>query len=268
MNQLISTTEVQTMSSREIASLTGKNHADICRDIRVMLCNLYGGKEEDYIRKADLLYHTNQGVMCFQYDKSNPNGWEYLLDKDHTVCLVSGYNAQMRMKIIKRWQELEEQRQPALPAPVETTLALVEATARMLNLCDSSKLQMLQQVFKEYNVPVGILPKYTTDGDASARLTKSLKDILKDNNVGISAQKANTYLVEEGILEVKTRQSSRGVKKFKALTELGLKFGKNEISPHNPREVQPHYYEDMAEELIKIIKSKHAIKQLTEVENE
>lgn len=74
MNEIINVNEVQTMSSREIAELTGKRHADVCRDVRVMLCSLYGGSERDYIRKADLLYLTNQGVSCIQYDTSNPNG--------------------------------------------------------------------------------------------------------------------------------------------------------------------------------------------------
>lgn len=88
MNEIINVNEVQTMSSREIVELTGKRHADVCRDVRVMLCSLYGGSERDYIRKADLLYLTNQGVSCIQYDTSNPNGWEYCLDKDNTLCLA------------------------------------------------------------------------------------------------------------------------------------------------------------------------------------
>lgn len=93
MNEMMNVNEVQTMSSREIAELTGKLHRHVCRDIRVMLCSLYGGSEGDYIRNLDLVNLTNQGVSCVQYDTSNPNGWEYRLDKDNTLCLVSGYNA-------------------------------------------------------------------------------------------------------------------------------------------------------------------------------
>ena len=33
---------------------------------------------------------------------------EYLLDKETCLCLVAGYNAKLRMAIIKRWQELEQ----------------------------------------------------------------------------------------------------------------------------------------------------------------
>jgi phage antirepressor YoqD-like protein len=34
---------------------------------------------------------------------------EYALDKELSICLVSGYNVQLRMAIIKRWNELEAQ---------------------------------------------------------------------------------------------------------------------------------------------------------------
>ncbi|MBD2798312.1 Rha family transcriptional regulator, partial [Xenorhabdus sp. 18] len=105
MRNLINT-EMQ-MSSREIAELTGKNHADVCRDIRSMLSALYGGEDRDYIRKADLLYITNQGVKCIQYDLSNPNAWEYLLNRRHTEILVTGYDVVRRAAVIDRWFALE-----------------------------------------------------------------------------------------------------------------------------------------------------------------
>ena len=40
---------------------------------------------------------------------------EYLLDKDTCLCLVAGYNAKLRMAIIKRWQELEQANTPTDP---------------------------------------------------------------------------------------------------------------------------------------------------------
>ena len=41
----------------------------------------------------------------------------YNLDKEHTLCLVSGYNVQLRMAIIKRWNELEQQAKQGLQLP-------------------------------------------------------------------------------------------------------------------------------------------------------
>lgn len=120
MNQLINLnvcniTEVLTMSSRQIAEYTNKNHADVCRDIRHMLSSLYGGSEVDYIRKANLLYLTNQGVSCKQYDLSNHNSWEYHLDYEHTECLITGYDAARRMKVIKEWNFLKQSNTKQLP---------------------------------------------------------------------------------------------------------------------------------------------------------
>ncbi|MCP9270349.1 Rha family transcriptional regulator [Xenorhabdus sp. XENO-1] len=106
-NELTTSNQAAMMSSREIATLTGKNHADVCRDIRTMLSALYGGEDKDYIRKADLLYLTNQGVECIQYDKSNSNAWEYNLNRRHTEVLISGYDVVRRAAIIDRWFDLE-----------------------------------------------------------------------------------------------------------------------------------------------------------------
>jgi hypothetical protein len=49
------------------------------------------------------------------------------------------------------------------------------------------------------------------------------------------------------------RDSSCGNKKyFYSLTEKGLEFGKNLISPKNERETQPHFFEDKFLELVKL----------------
>ena len=52
----------------------------------------------------------------------------------------------------------------------------------------------------------------------------------------------NLWLEDEGYLETIERKVNGGVKKYKTLTEMGLEFGKNIVSPSNPRETQPHYY--------------------------
>ncbi len=81
-----------TMSSREIAELTGKRHDNVMADIRSMLSEL----------KIDVL--TFQGIYL---DSMNRQQVEYLLDHEHTDCLLTGYSAAMRMAVIKRWRELE-----------------------------------------------------------------------------------------------------------------------------------------------------------------
>ena len=51
----------------------------------------------------------------------------------------------------------------------------------------------------------------------------------------MSAAKFNQKLIDSGYLEERERPSSKGngTKKFKALTESGLKYGENAISPHS-----------------------------------
>ena len=95
MHTLINATPSQTMSSREIADLTGKEHRNVMRDIRVMLVELHG----------------EGGVLSFEQTHTNPQNGQsypcYALPKRETLILVSGYSVAMRAKIIDRWQELE-----------------------------------------------------------------------------------------------------------------------------------------------------------------
>lgn len=82
----------RTMSSREIADLTEKQHQHVKRDIERMLIDL----QED-VSSFGRIY----------LDSMNRQQTEYLLDREHTDCLLTGYSAAMRMAVIKRWRELE-----------------------------------------------------------------------------------------------------------------------------------------------------------------
>lgn len=87
---VVSTSTVQTMSSKEIADLTGKRHDHVLADIRNMFAQLQIDSTEFSGQYKD---STGRTLPCFN------------LDKDLSVCLVSGYNVQLRMAIIKRWNE-------------------------------------------------------------------------------------------------------------------------------------------------------------------
>lgn len=102
-----------TMSSREIAALTGKEHKHVKRDIDVMCSQL---NRPDLDRSE----YEHRGNIYTQYH----------LDKDLTLCLVSGYNVQLRMAIIKRWQELEEANQLKIPKTLPEALLLAAELAK------------------------------------------------------------------------------------------------------------------------------------------
>ena len=101
MNELLQNSfNTLTMSSREIATLCDKRHPDVKRDIEVLAEQL----EVDVSKFAHIYL-----------DSMNRQQTEYLLDKDTCLCLVAGYNAKLRMAIIKRWQELEQANTPTDP---------------------------------------------------------------------------------------------------------------------------------------------------------
>lgn len=90
---LIETTKIApTMSSREIAVLTEKQHQHVKRDVEKMLVEL----EEDVSRFGRIYL-----------DSMNREQTEYLLDRELTETLLTGYSALLRRKVIARWRELE-----------------------------------------------------------------------------------------------------------------------------------------------------------------
>lgn len=130
MSNLAVTNQNVTMSSREIAKITGKRHDHVCRDIRTILVALIGGKDADYIRNPDLGYLTNHHVTCNQYDDKSPNAWEYNITRRYTEILITGYDIKRRTAVIDRLYELESERRsaaPALPGAKELALMVIQA---------------------------------------------------------------------------------------------------------------------------------------------
>lgn len=85
------------MTSREIAELTGKNHADVLRDIRTML---------------EQLEITASSFAASYQDSTGRTLPMFALTKDLTITLVSGYSVPMRHRIVTRWMELEAKEAP------------------------------------------------------------------------------------------------------------------------------------------------------------
>lgn len=116
MNNLsISSNETLTMSSREIADFTGKRHDHVMRDIKKMLLDLYPAGAPSF--GGTYLTEQNKELPLFN------------LDRKHTDCLLTGYSAVARMKVIDRWHELESNQSLALPNfsnPAEAARAWAE----------------------------------------------------------------------------------------------------------------------------------------------
>lgn len=126
---VISNPTIQTMSSKEIAELTGKEHRNVKRDIEVMLTQL----------NLDVL-----NFECIFFDQYNREQKGYALDKELTICLVSGYNVPLRMAIIKRWNELESVQTPKTLSQALYLAAQLEEQKEQLALQIAQQQQVIE----------------------------------------------------------------------------------------------------------------------------
>ena len=105
-----------TMSSLEIAELTGKQHGHVMRDAKVMLTELHG---EGGHSRFGASYRAGNGKMepCYE------------LPYDETMVLITGYSIPLRAAVVRRWRELEARQAPSIPDfsdPIKAAEAWIE----------------------------------------------------------------------------------------------------------------------------------------------
>lgn len=138
--EIIELKNAMTMSSREIAELTGKEHKNVLADIRKMLAEIQSTE-----KSADYKDSMGRIQPCL------------LLDKDETMCLVAGYSAILRMAIIKRWQELEAANKPTVPRTYAE--ALLEAGRLAMELEQKDEQLRIQAPAVEFATRVAGVEK-------------------------------------------------------------------------------------------------------------
>ena len=107
----ISIYKEQTMTSLEIAELTGKQHKNVMRDIR----------------KMEIAWEKIAGLKFELGSYKDANGQLrpcYQLTKTECLYIATKFNDEARAKLVLRWQELELQEQQrrqqlCLPSPKE-----------------------------------------------------------------------------------------------------------------------------------------------------
>ena len=154
-----------TMSSLEIAKLTGKEHKHVLSDIRRVLSEV-----EIPTDGFTAMYKAtnNQEYECFN------------LPRRECDLIIAGYSAKYRLAIIDRWQELESI-QPKLPTNyLEALVALVQSETEKQSLqlkidTDKPKVLFAEKVRAlDGSTSIGDFAKVI--GTGQNRLFKRLRD--------------------------------------------------------------------------------------------
>ena len=123
---------VLTMTSREIAELTGKRHTHVMEDCR-KLADFYtetysAEKSAQFVKSSTYIDSTGRALPCFE------------LNKQASLDLVTGYSLAHRHAVNVRWQELEaaQAKPPAelsrmdiLKLAMESEQARIEAETKL-----------------------------------------------------------------------------------------------------------------------------------------
>ena len=169
----------ETMSSLEIAELTGKQHAHVMRDIRSLL--------EQGVHQSNfgLMFRTSK--LFNGAERKDPY---YVLTKKGCLILASGYDAKLREKIIDRWEELEKEKLQGFVIPGSFSQALMLA-AKQQEQIEEQKKQIL-----EMNAEIGEMKKKTDYLEVilSSRETVTITQIAQD--YGMTAKSFNRLLAE------------------------------------------------------------------------
>lgn len=241
MNELIQTEN--TITSLEVAEMVGKEHSKLLKDIRRYSEQLNEAKIGlvDFFTESTYVDAKGESRPCYEVTKK---GCEFIAHK-----MTGQKGTEFTAKYINRFHIMEEHIKSGINQNLlEQSVYVLRFVAEDMRMNDASRLLMYGNLCKDFNIPTGFLPKYEHN---DSRQLKALTTLLKENGCEISAVKFNQKLIEHGYVEERERPSSNGngTKKFKALTEIGLKYGENAVSPHNQKEVQPLYYSDTFMEL-------------------
>lgn len=113
-----------TMSSREVAQLTGSTHDNVLKTVRALA-------HKGVVSANETPYKHPQNGQTYS---------EFLLSYRDTMVVVSGYSVELRAKIIDRWQELE--------AREATTSRVPESFSEALRLAADLQAQVELQAPK------------------------------------------------------------------------------------------------------------------------
>ena len=175
---VINTQAGATMTSLEIATVTGKRHAHVIRDIRTMLDEL----AED------------EPVMGHQ-EKLDARGYtaEFRLNRELTEILITGYSIPLRAKVIRRLHELEADQKTAVPSSFADALRLAAD--------QYEQIQQLQVTNQHNTMKIDVLEQLLAAGVSVPEFCRRLN--------GVNTMKVNDFLLDAGWLILATSSKPR-----------------------------------------------------------
>ena len=227
---------VESMSSLEIAEVTGKEHKNVMRDIQNLLSQGVDKLNFERISYKDSMNRVRDA---------------YQLTYKGVLILASGYNPVLREKIINRWEELETgkaepkfSQQQQSQTKLSDKIQAANFLADFLNLNGASKLAIAKSIADPLGLPT---PDYVMD----EKTVHAAKDLLATHKVKMSSAEFNKILVSKGIVERMTRHGKGGkTHSWVVIPEKYEEFGQNARNPHAQNQTQALWYDNKFSELL------------------
>lgn len=199
------------MSSREIAQLTGKRHDHILRDIDVL--------NETYDKIG--LPKTGEGYYTHP-NTGNQQHREMLLTRMQTMDLMTGYSVELRIKVNRRWEELENRNPVKEISKIDLAKMIIESEEQNLLLQNQIKDNAPKVLFTEAvmgsatSCLIGELAKLIAQNGYEIGEKRLFKWLRENNYLGTKGERyniPNQKYIEQGIFELKkgTRSGNGGV---------------------------------------------------------
>lgn len=204
MNQLMTSNQPLTMSTREIASLLNKNHSDIKRSAK-------------RLSDAGLL---TKPLAESDFEHRGNIYSEYRLEKRDCFVLVAQNSPEFTAAIVDRWQELESKQAPQIPQTYAEALQLAADQAKRLELA-APKVAFVDKLVECENLltasQVGQKHKMS-----AVKLNRILTELNVYNRTIKSCKVFQQWFVDKGYGEMKKTSTGYDQAKFTNAGEIWI----------------------------------------------